>query len=205
MPSRASGEARGGGRGPGEVLRPCKPRHPDRPAAQTHRRSGSDPAGAGVPERRNQGWRGGGRATPGHGASRTAVTAVGQCAAGRSGQGAGGAGLRLRPWAPKGPLRGPRRRLQRVRGQHEGRTARDGTAVPRLSRPQTLEPPGADPQAGWCGRGASCDGGPDMPSKAGVLWLRRGFDGRQSPLLPGPGPSAHRCQVPARHSPRPAR
>ncbi|MDM7482685.1 MAG: group II intron maturase-specific domain-containing protein, partial [Halomonas sp.] len=26
--------------------------------------------------------------------------------------------------------------------------------VPRLSSPQRLEPPGADPHAGWCGRGS---------------------------------------------------
>ena len=36
----------------------------------------------------------------------------------------------------------------------------DRLGMPRLSCPQTLEPPGADPHAGWCGRGASSNGGP---------------------------------------------
>ena len=31
----------------------------------------------------------------------------------------------------------------------------DQLGVPRLSSPQLLEPPGADPHAGWCGRGAA--------------------------------------------------
>ncbi len=31
----------------------------------------------------------------------------------------------------------------------------DGLDVPRLSSPQTLEPHGADPHTGWCGRGAA--------------------------------------------------
>ena len=30
----------------------------------------------------------------------------------------------------------------------------DQLGVPRLALPQSLEPPGADPHAGWCGRGA---------------------------------------------------
>ena len=32
--------------------------------------------------------------------------------------------------------------------------------VPKFSRPQLLEPPGADPHAGWCGRGPISDDRP---------------------------------------------
>jgi RNA-directed DNA polymerase len=34
----------------------------------------------------------------------------------------------------------------------------DRLGLPRLSSPQTLEPPGADPHAGWCGRGSVDNG-----------------------------------------------
>ena len=36
----------------------------------------------------------------------------------------------------------------------------DRLGMPRLSSPQPLEPTGADPHAGWCGRGAAHSGCP---------------------------------------------
>jgi len=36
----------------------------------------------------------------------------------------------------------------------------DRLEVPKFSRPQLLEPPGAGPRAGWCGRGPISDDRP---------------------------------------------
>ena len=110
------GRARlGGGRGPGEVLRPREPRRADGDGW----RSGSTDkrvlrlirryleagimANGVVMERRR-----------GYAARRTALAAAGQRAARRSGQGAGEARARVRPL---------RRRLQRVRASRSGRAS----------------------------------------------------------------------------------
>jgi len=61
-----------------------------------HRRRRGDPAGTGVSECRDHGWRGGGGSPLGHATRRAAQSAAGQRAARRSGQGIGGAGLQLR-------------------------------------------------------------------------------------------------------------
>jgi len=44
----------------------------------------------------------------------------------------------------------------------------DRVGVPRLSWPQLLEPPAADPHAGWCGRGAQ-DNWPSLSQSAATV------------------------------------
>ncbi len=76
-----SGRRGRGGRGPGEVLRPGQPRHPDGPARETHRGRGSAAADPGVPERRDHERWGGAAAVSGHAAGRAVEPVAGQRAA----------------------------------------------------------------------------------------------------------------------------
>ncbi len=59
----------------------------------------------------------------------------------------------------------------------------DRLGLPDSHEPQTLEPPGADPYAGWCGRGTASEGCPPMqiddigissPKRVGQESLRTG-------------------------------
>src|SRR2546422_2886326 len=110
----------GGGRGPGEVLRPGQPRCADGKAGEAH--GGRAVAGAhpSLPRSGHHGRRRGDGAARGDAARRPPLTALGECAPRRRGQGAGEAWARLRAL---------RRRLQRVRAVPAGGRGRDADAA----------------------------------------------------------------------------
>ncbi len=82
---RASRLQGGGGRGPGEVLRPRQPRHPDGPAGQADRGQAGAAVDTPLPASRHPGARSTQRAVRGHAARRTTEPLAGQRAVGRSG------------------------------------------------------------------------------------------------------------------------